>query len=56
MGVVIFFLGKGKALEGFDFPRDIVVLSLREFEIDKKIPGKIAGPAWWEGGILFESA
>ncbi len=43
-----------KALEGLRLPRDIVVISPKEFGIEKEIPGTIARYAWTEGKSLYE--
>lgn len=43
-----------RALVGLDFPCDIVVMSPRDFEIDREIPGTIARPAWQEGKVIYE--
>ena len=42
-----------KALEGLRLPRDIVVISPKEFGLEKKIPGTIARYAWTEGKSLY---
>jgi predicted nucleotidyltransferase len=41
-------------LEGLEMARDIVILTPREFEIDKEIPGTIARYAYKEGRLLYE--
>lgn len=41
-------------LEGLKMARDIVVLTPKEFEIDKEIPGTIARYANKEGKLLYE--
>ena len=43
-----------KALEGLRLPRDIVVISPKEFVLEKEIPGTIACYAWKEGKSLYE--
>jgi len=43
-----------RALQGFGFPRDIVILTPEEFERDRKIVGTIARPASLEGRILYD--
>ena len=43
-----------RALRGFSFGLDIVILSPEEFERDREIPGTIARPASLEGKILYE--
>lgn len=43
-----------KALEGLRLPRDIVVITPREFVLEKNIPGTIARYAWTEGMSLYE--
>jgi len=43
-----------KALEGLRLPRDIVVISPKEFTLEKEIPGTIARYAWTEGKPLYE--
>ena len=42
------------SLEGLKLARDIIVLSNKEFESDKMIPGTIARYAFVEGKILYE--
>ena len=42
------------ALEGLRLPRDIVVISPKEFGLEKEIPGTIACYAWKEGKSLYE--
>ena len=42
-----------RALRGIDIARDIVILTIEEFERDKEIPGTIARPAWLEGKTLY---
>lgn len=42
------------ALWGLGMARDIVVLTLEEFEAEKEIPGTIARYAWKEGKLLYE--
>jgi len=43
-----------RALRGFPFARDLVILTPEEFERDRHIPGTIAKPAAEEGRILYE--
>jgi predicted nucleotidyltransferase len=43
-----------RALWGVGFARDIIVLTPKEFERDKHIPGTVARPAWKEGKVLYE--
>ena len=43
-----------KELEGLRLPRDIVVISPKEFVLEKEIPGTIARYAWKEGRSLYE--
>ncbi len=43
-----------RALWGIGFARDIIVLTPKEFERDKHIPGTVARPAWKEGKVLYE--
>lgn len=43
-----------KALEGLRLPRDIVVISPKEFGLEREIPGTIARYAWTEGKSLYE--
>ena len=43
-----------KALEGLRLPRDIVVISPKEFGLEKEIRGTIACYAWKEGKSLYE--
>lgn len=42
------------ALWGLGMARDIVILTLEEFEVEKEIPGTIARYAWKEGKSLYE--
>jgi predicted nucleotidyltransferase len=42
------------SLEGLKLARDIIVLSEKEFESDKMIPGTIARYAYKEGKTLYE--
>ena len=44
-----------RSLRGLSLARDIVILTPKEFERDKSIPGTIARPAWKEGITLYES-
>jgi len=45
-----------RALNGLGIARDIIVLTLEEFERDRHIPGTVARPAWQEGKVLYDSA
>ena len=45
-----------RALNGLGIARDIIVLTLEEFERDRHILGTVAGPAWQEGKVLYDSA
>lgn len=42
------------SLEGLKLARDIIVISNKEYESEKMIPGTIARYAYKEGKILFE--
>jgi predicted nucleotidyltransferase len=42
------------ALEGVRLATDIIILTPKEFELDRQIPGTIARPAWLEGKTLYE--
>jgi predicted nucleotidyltransferase len=42
------------ALADLRIAMDLVVLTPKEYEIDKLIPGTIARPAWLEGKIIYE--
>jgi predicted nucleotidyltransferase len=42
------------ALEEMRLATDIMVITPKEFELDRQIPGTIARPAWLEGKILYE--
>ncbi len=42
-----------RVLEGLNLPRDIVILTPEEFEIEKEMPGTIARCAWKEGRLLY---
>lgn len=42
------------ALWGLGMARDIVVLTPKEFDADKEIPGTVARYAWKEGRPLYE--
>jgi uncharacterized protein len=46
----------GRAIADQEFAKDIVVMTPREFDEDKLIPGTVARPAWKEGRILYEAA
>ena len=48
-------LAMDRALRGLGLPRDIVVLTPEEFEMDRHIPGTVARPAWVEGKVLYDS-
>lgn len=41
-------------LWGLGMARDIVILTLEEFEAEKEIPGTAARYAWKEGKSLYE--
>ncbi len=43
-----------RAIDVMSLPTDILVLTPKEFELDRLIPGTIARPAWLEGKILYE--
>jgi len=43
-----------RALRGLGIAKDIIVLTPKEFECDRKIPGTIARPAWLEGRIFYD--
>jgi len=43
-----------RALRGLNMAVDIVVLTPKEFNIDRQIPGTVARPAWLEGKVLYE--
>ena len=43
-----------RAIDVMSLPTDILVLTPKEFELDRYIPGTIARPAWLEGKILYE--
>lgn len=43
-----------RTLSGLGFAKDIIVLTPKEFERDRHIPGTVARPAWLEGRILYE--
>lgn len=45
-----------RALRGLPIATDIVVLTPREFEIDRRISGTVARPAAREGKVLYERA
>ncbi|MDQ1329439.1 MAG: uncharacterized protein QG641_2729 [Candidatus Poribacteria bacterium] len=47
-------LGMYNALEGIRLATDIIILTPKEFELDRQIPGTIARPAWLEGKTLYE--
>ena len=42
------------ALADLRIAMDLVVLTPREFELDRQIPGTIARPAWLEGRVIYE--
>ena len=42
------------ALADLRIALDLVVLTPREFELDRQIPGTIARPAWLEGRVIYE--
>ena len=43
-----------EALADLRIAMDLVVLTPREFELDRQIPGTIARPAWLEGRVIYE--
>ena len=43
-----------RALRGIGIARDIILLTPKEYECDRTIPGTIARPASIEGMILYE--
>ena len=43
-----------EALSDLRLALDLVVLSPREFELGRQIPGTIARPAWLEGKVIYE--
>ncbi len=43
-----------RALRGMGIARDIILLTPKEFERDRAIPGTIARPASTEGIVLYE--
>ena len=43
-----------EALKDMPFPKDIVVMSPKEFELDRQIPGTLARPVGREGIVLYE--
>lgn len=45
-----------RALRGFGFARDIVILTPEEYERDRRITGTIVRPAEREGKILYDCA
>ena len=45
-----------RALRGFGFARDIIIMTPEEFERDRHIPGTIAKPASQEGMVLYDIA
>ena len=42
------------ALADLRIAMDLIVLTPREFELDRQIPGTIARPAWLEGRVIYE--
>jgi len=44
------------SLEGLKLARDIIVISDKEYEFEKKVPGTIARYAYLEGKVLFEKS
>ena len=44
-----------RALRGIGFARDIIVLTPKEFDRDRHIPGTIARPASLEGRVIYEA-
>lgn len=49
-------LAMDRALRGLKLARDVIVMTLEEFERDRDIPGTIARPAAMEGRVLYERA
>ena len=45
-----------RALSGLGIARDVIVLTLEEYERDRQIPGTVARPASLEGRILYDRA
>ena len=45
-----------RVLRGLDLPRDIVVMTPEEFEVDRQIPGTVARPASLQGRVLYDRA
>lgn len=43
-----------RTLSGLGFAKDVIVLTPKEFERDRHIPGTVARPAWLEGRVLYE--
>lgn len=43
-----------KSLYGLGFAKDIIVMTPKEFDLDKQIPGTVARPAALEGRVLYE--
>ncbi len=43
-----------RAMRGLNIARDIMVLSPKEFEINRFIPGTVARSAWQQGRVLYE--
>ncbi len=43
-----------RAMRGLNIARDIMVLSPREFESNRFIPGTVARSAWQQGRMLYE--
>lgn len=43
-----------RAMRGLNIARDIMVLSPKEFDSNRFIPGTVARSAWQQGKILYE--
>lgn len=43
-----------RAMRGLNIARDIMVLSPKEFDIDRFIPGTVARSAFQQGRVLYE--
>ena len=44
-----------RAIRGFGFSRDVIVLRSEEFESDRHIPATVARPPSQEGKALYEA-
>lgn len=49
-------LAMDRSLRGMRLARDIIVMTLEEFERLREIPGTVARPAWLEGKVLYDRA